>query len=105
MPLGAGVTQSDCLDRLSEIPWVVSTLIVIEGEVKENSFIPASLDYDHEMVQKSKDWVERLNPNRKLPNFNTRRILVPESQAVNECLQLTKASADPESSKELGSEP
>ncbi|GKB71875.1 hypothetical protein Tco_0933287 [Tanacetum coccineum] len=25
--------QSDCLDRLSEIPWVVPTFVVIEGEV------------------------------------------------------------------------
>ncbi|GKF61219.1 hypothetical protein Tco_0181273, partial [Tanacetum coccineum] len=25
--------QSDCLDRLSEIPWVVPTFIVIEGEI------------------------------------------------------------------------
>ncbi|GKC18867.1 hypothetical protein Tco_1021017 [Tanacetum coccineum] len=49
--------------------------------------------------------VERLNPDSKLPNFNTGRILVPESQAINECLQLTKESADPESSKESGSEP
>ncbi|GJR75630.1 hypothetical protein Tco_0087995 [Tanacetum coccineum] len=69
------------------------------------SFIPASLDYDHEMVPKSKDWVERLNLDNKLPNFNTGRILVPESQAVNECLQLTEAPTDPKSSKELGSEP
>ncbi|GJX30803.1 hypothetical protein Tco_0240658 [Tanacetum coccineum] len=56
------------------------------NKVKENPFIPASLDYDHEMVPKSKDWVERLNPDSKLPNFNTRIILVPESQVVNECL-------------------
>ncbi|GJR31194.1 retrovirus-related pol polyprotein from transposon TNT 1-94 [Tanacetum coccineum] len=34
--------------------------------------------------------VERLNPESKLLNFNTRRILVPKSQAVNECLQLTE---------------
>ncbi|GJV92769.1 hypothetical protein Tco_1540582 [Tanacetum coccineum] len=25
--------QTDCLDRLSEIPWVVLTFVVIEGEV------------------------------------------------------------------------
>ncbi|GJZ21447.1 retrovirus-related pol polyprotein from transposon TNT 1-94 [Tanacetum coccineum] len=49
--------------------------------------------------------VERHNPNNKLPNFNTGRLLVPESQNVNECLQLTKAHTDPESSKESGSEP
>ncbi|GKA89931.1 hypothetical protein Tco_0811743 [Tanacetum coccineum] len=75
------------------------------NEVKENPFIPASLDYDHKMVPKSKDWVERLNHDSKLLNFNTRRILVPEIQAVNECLQLTKASANLETLKESGSKP
>ncbi|GJU81057.1 hypothetical protein Tco_1283422 [Tanacetum coccineum] len=44
--------------------------------------------------------IERHNPESKLPNFNTRRILVPESQAVNECLKLTEAPTYPESSKE-----
>ncbi|GKA33127.1 hypothetical protein Tco_0719494 [Tanacetum coccineum] len=29
-----------------------------KNDVKENSFIHASLDYDHEIVLKSKDWVE-----------------------------------------------
>ncbi|GKB15314.1 hypothetical protein Tco_0849237 [Tanacetum coccineum] len=76
-----------------------------KNKVKENPFVPASLDYDHEMVPKSKDWVERHNPNSKLLNFNTGRILVPESQAINKCLKLTKAPTDPKSSKESGSEP
>ncbi|GKE30657.1 hypothetical protein Tco_1446041, partial [Tanacetum coccineum] len=49
--------------------------------------------------------VERNNPDRKLPNFNTGRNLVPKSQPVNECLQITKAPTDPASSKESGSEP
>ncbi|GJV63219.1 retrovirus-related pol polyprotein from transposon TNT 1-94 [Tanacetum coccineum] len=44
--------------------------------------ILSSLDYDHEMVPKSKDWVERHNPDCKLTNFNIGRILVPESQDV-----------------------
>ncbi|GJY98485.1 hypothetical protein Tco_0515395 [Tanacetum coccineum] len=44
----------------------------------ENLFVPASMGYDHEMVLKSKEWVERLNPDSKLPNFNTRRVLVHE---------------------------
>ncbi|GJU21100.1 retrovirus-related pol polyprotein from transposon TNT 1-94 [Tanacetum coccineum] len=57
------------------------------------------------MVPKSKDWVKRLNPDSKLPNFNSRRILVPESQTVNECLQPTEAPTDPESSKESGLKP
>ncbi|GKC22323.1 retrovirus-related pol polyprotein from transposon TNT 1-94 [Tanacetum coccineum] len=74
-----------------------------KNDVKENPFIYASLDYDHEIVPKSKDWVKRLNPDRRLPNFNTTRILVPKSQDVDECLQLTEASGDPDSSKESGS--
>ncbi|GJT03667.1 retrovirus-related pol polyprotein from transposon TNT 1-94 [Tanacetum coccineum] len=57
------------------------------------------LGYDHEMVPKSKDWVERLNPYSKLTNFNTRRIIVPKSQAINESLKPTEGSNDPESSK------
>nr|GEU41598.1 retrovirus-related Pol polyprotein from transposon TNT 1-94 [Tanacetum cinerariifolium] len=52
----------------------------------DNPFVRASLDYDHEMVLKSKDWVETLNLDSKLPNFNIRRILVPESEAVNKYL-------------------
>ncbi|GKB01275.1 hypothetical protein Tco_0829319 [Tanacetum coccineum] len=74
-------------------------------DCKGNPFIPASLDYDHEMVLKSKDWVERHYRDSKLPNFNTERILVLKSQVVNECLKLIDALTDPESSKELGSEP
>ncbi|GJZ34575.1 retrovirus-related pol polyprotein from transposon TNT 1-94 [Tanacetum coccineum] len=62
----------------------------------ENLFVPASMGYDQEMVPKTKDWVERLNPNKKLPNFNTRRILVPESQAVNERNSLKAYSKIPE---------
>ncbi|GJX33478.1 hypothetical protein Tco_0243333 [Tanacetum coccineum] len=64
----------------------------------ENIFVPASMDYDHEMVPKSKDWVERLNPDSKLPNFNTRRVLVPES------LKPTDTSITPESSKDSEAE-
>ncbi|GJU48809.1 retrovirus-related pol polyprotein from transposon TNT 1-94 [Tanacetum coccineum] len=76
-----------------------------KNNAKDNPFVLASLDYDHEMVPKSKDCVERLNPDNKLPNFNTGRILVPKSEAVNECLKLTEVSSDLESSKESGSEP
>ncbi|GJW82830.1 putative reverse transcriptase domain-containing protein [Tanacetum coccineum] len=72
--------------------------------LNENVFIPASMDFNHEMVPKSKDWVERLNPNSKLLNFNTGRILVPESQAVNESLKPTEASTDPKSSKDSEAE-
>ncbi|GJU61454.1 retrovirus-related pol polyprotein from transposon TNT 1-94 [Tanacetum coccineum] len=69
--------------------------------INENSFIPASMGYDQEMVPKTKDWAERLNPDSKLTNFNTGRILVPESQAVNESLETLNT---PESSKDSDAE-
>ncbi|GJR87726.1 hypothetical protein Tco_0211737 [Tanacetum coccineum] len=75
-----------------------------KNNAKDNPFVPTSLDYDYVKVSKSKDWVERLNPDSKLPNFNTGRILVPESEVVNECLQLTESPSDFESLKESGSE-
>ncbi|GJY06496.1 hypothetical protein Tco_0373550 [Tanacetum coccineum] len=53
------------------------------------------------MVPKSKDWAERLNLDSKLPNFNTGRILVHESQAVNESLE---TSNTPKSSKDSEAE-
>ncbi|GKE53693.1 hypothetical protein Tco_1488849 [Tanacetum coccineum] len=53
----------------------------------------------------SSNKVERHNPDNKLPNFNNGRILVLESQLVNECLKLTEVPTNPESSKESGSEP
>ncbi|GJT53837.1 retrovirus-related pol polyprotein from transposon TNT 1-94 [Tanacetum coccineum] len=67
----------------------------------ENLFVPASIGYDQEMVSKTKDWVERLNPDSKLLNFNNERILVPESQAINESLE---TSNTPESSKDSEAE-
>nr|GEW66640.1 hypothetical protein [Tanacetum cinerariifolium] len=48
--------------------------------------------YDQEMVPKTKDWVERLNLDNKIPNFNTGRILVPESKDVNESLKSIETS-------------
>ncbi|GKB68177.1 hypothetical protein Tco_0929589 [Tanacetum coccineum] len=78
--------------------WLGGELIKNENE---NLFVPASMGYDKEMVPKTKDWVERLNPNSKLPNINTGRILVPESQAVNESLE---TSNTPESSKDSEAE-
>ncbi|GJT20415.1 hypothetical protein Tco_0890352 [Tanacetum coccineum] len=45
--------------------------------------------------------VERLNPDSKLLNFNTGRIIVPKSQAVNESLE---TSNTPESSKDSEAE-
>ncbi|GJS11707.1 hypothetical protein Tco_0368503 [Tanacetum coccineum] len=64
----------------------------------ENLFVPASMGYYQEMVPKTKDWAERLNLNSKLLNFNTGRILVLKSQAVNESFKPTENT--PESSKD-----
>nr|GEX18742.1 hypothetical protein [Tanacetum cinerariifolium] len=50
------------------------------------------------------DWVERHNLDNKLPNFNTRRIVVSGSQSMNEYMKFTEVRTDPESSNELGSE-
>ncbi|GJV22203.1 hypothetical protein Tco_1371223 [Tanacetum coccineum] len=61
----------------------------------ENLFVPASMRYDQEMVPKTKDWVKRLKPDSKLLNFNTRRILFPESQVVNESPEPTKTLNTP----------
>ncbi|GJW45042.1 hypothetical protein Tco_0073841 [Tanacetum coccineum] len=62
------------------------------------------MGYDQEMVPKTKDWVERLNPDSKLPNFNSGRILVLESQVVNESLESTETLNTPESSKDSEAE-
>ncbi|GJU49624.1 retrovirus-related pol polyprotein from transposon TNT 1-94 [Tanacetum coccineum] len=70
----------------------------------ENIFVPDSMGYDQKMALKTKDLVERLNPDSKLLNFNTRRILFPKSQAVNESLESTKTSNTPESSKDSKAE-
>ncbi|GJU39696.1 hypothetical protein Tco_1192653 [Tanacetum coccineum] len=70
----------------------------------ENLFVPASIGYDQEMVPKTKDWVERLNPDSKLPNFNTGRILVPKSQVINESLEPTETLNTLESSKDSEAE-
>nr|GEV16372.1 retrovirus-related Pol polyprotein from transposon TNT 1-94 [Tanacetum cinerariifolium] len=57
------------------------------------------MGYDQEMVLKTKDWVKRLNPESKLPNFNTGRILVPESQAVNESPETLNTPESPKDSE------
>ncbi|GJX69770.1 hypothetical protein Tco_0305497 [Tanacetum coccineum] len=63
------------------------------------------MGYDQEMVPKAKDWAERLNPNSKLPNFNTRKNLVPGSQAINKSLKPTETSNTRESSQDSEAEP
>ena len=42
------------------------------------------------MIPKSNDWIVRDNPVSKLPNFETGKILLPESQALKNMLGLTE---------------
>ncbi|GKC35046.1 hypothetical protein Tco_1047430 [Tanacetum coccineum] len=51
-------------------------------------------DIDRQLLKR------RLNPDSRLPNFNTGRILVPESQVVIESVKPTETSNTPESSKD-----
>nr|GEU92394.1 retrovirus-related Pol polyprotein from transposon TNT 1-94 [Tanacetum cinerariifolium] len=68
---------------------------------KNKGLVSEIFDWDKEEVSDKKEVthvkVERLNPNSKLPNFNTGRILVPKSQAVNESLETLNT---PKSSKD-----
>ncbi|GKA62830.1 hypothetical protein Tco_0762349 [Tanacetum coccineum] len=92
---GRFVYEDNLIQRSEQIPYQKKKFLggelLTESSSKknenENLFVPASMGYDQEMVPKTKGWVERLNPDSKLPNFNTGRILVPESQAVNESLE------------------
>nr|GEV29788.1 hypothetical protein [Tanacetum cinerariifolium] len=76
--------------------------------VKQNHALHEQLKEEKHVNEKwsnSSNKIERHNPDSKLPNFNTRRILVPKSQGVNEFLRVTNAPTEPDSSKESGSEP
>nr|GEV26361.1 copia protein [Tanacetum cinerariifolium] len=89
---------------------------VFDEEVMTQVNVLMALADDELMVEKNHarngKWIEitirkaeRHNLDNKLPNFNTGRILVHKSQAVNKCLKFTKTPINPESSKESGSEP
>ncbi|GKD01099.1 hypothetical protein Tco_1171373, partial [Tanacetum coccineum] len=59
-----------------------------KNDVKDNPFVHASLEYDHEMVPKSKDWVERLNPDSSesqtpLPLLKSLQRASPSSENVS----------------------
>ncbi|GJS63541.1 hypothetical protein Tco_0678105 [Tanacetum coccineum] len=84
--------------------WIDITMRKVNILLSMDEDVDWKINLNHEMVPKSKYWVERLNPDSKLPNFNTGRILVPKSQAVNEFLKPTEASTDPESSKDSKAE-
>ncbi|GJU73469.1 hypothetical protein Tco_1264874 [Tanacetum coccineum] len=73
----------------------VNILLSMDEDVDWQNYLKY-IDIDLKFVEE-----QRHNPDSKLPNFNTGRLLVPESQAVNESLGLTEAPTDLESSKEL----
>ncbi|GKC09036.1 hypothetical protein Tco_1000646 [Tanacetum coccineum] len=73
----------------------VNILLSMDEDVDWQNYLKY-IDIDLKFVEE-----QRHNPDSKLPNFNTGRLLVPESQAVNETLGLTEAPTDLESSKEL----
>ena len=70
----------------------------------EKAFIPAGISFEQEMEPKSSEWVERNNPDSKLPNFETGKILQPESQAIKDMLGLTDKPSNTESVNESESE-
>ncbi|GKB12198.1 retrovirus-related pol polyprotein from transposon TNT 1-94 [Tanacetum coccineum] len=71
-------------------------------QLKNKGLVTETFNWDEEEVSDDEEEikVERLNPDSKISNFNTGKILVPKSQAINECLQLTEESFNPKSSKE-----
>ena len=66
----------------------------------EKAFLPSGMSFNKEMAPKSSDWIERVNLDSKLPNFNTGKILEPESQAIKNMLGVTDESSLPESINE-----
>ena len=68
--------------------------------LKETAFVSAGILSKDELKPKPSDWVERFNPDSKLPNFDTGRILQPESQAIKELLGVTDEPSTTESVNE-----
>ena len=66
----------------------------------EKAFLPAGISFNKEMAPNSSDCIQRINPDSKLPNFNTGKILEPESQAIKNMLGVTDESSPPESINE-----
>ena len=68
--------------------------------LKETTFVSAGILSKNELKPKPSNWVERFNPDSKLPNFDTGRILQPESQAIKELLGVTDEPSTTESINE-----
>nr|GEZ88234.1 hypothetical protein [Tanacetum cinerariifolium] len=53
--------QRDCLDRLTEIPWVVLTFVVIEGESCDGiDMVIKNLDFEPKIDAMMRDFLEVL---------------------------------------------
>jgi hypothetical protein len=68
------------------------------------TFLSTSILSSKELTPKPSDWIERNNPNSKLPNFDTGRILEPESQVIKELLGVTNELSPTESITESKSD-
>ena len=70
----------------------------MSGESSHSTtFLSANILSSKELAPKPSDLIERVNPDSKLPNFNTGRILEPESQAIKELLGVTDEPSHTES--------
>ncbi|GJR65550.1 hypothetical protein Tco_0011615 [Tanacetum coccineum] len=99
--------ENTLLSMDEDVDWQNYLKIQITELTKLNHALqdkPESGEKINEKWLTSSKKVERLNPDSKLPNFNSGRILVPESQAVNESLESTETLNTPESSKDSEAE-
>ena len=55
----------------------------------KKTFLSNGILSSKELNPNSNDWIERVNPDSKLPNFNTGKILELESQAIKNLLGVT----------------
>ncbi|GJT87445.1 retrovirus-related pol polyprotein from transposon TNT 1-94 [Tanacetum coccineum] len=101
------ITMRKCRDDL--LVFKQAKLDVVTFQIQNTELTKLNHALQEQLKEERKvnenDWIKRHNLDSKLPNFNTGRILVPKSQAVNECLKLTEVPTKPESSKESGSKP
>ena len=80
-------------------------LTEVSGESSHSTtFLLTNILSSKELAPKPSDWIERNNPDSKLPNFNTGRILEPESQAIKELLGVTDELSPTESITESKSD-
>jgi hypothetical protein len=68
------------------------------------TFLSTNILSSKELTPLHSDWIERNNPDSKMPNFDTGRILEPESQAIKELLGVTDELSPTESITESKSD-